>query len=272
MPNNQLRDVQLIELEILKEVARVCEENNIEYFLDSGTVLGAIRHGGFIPWDDDVDIAMIRENYDKFLQIAPKCLGSNYYLQSRETDHKYPHVFAKVRKNDTVFMEWNTRKNDMHHGIYIDIFPYDNVPDDKKQREQYLKKCRLIYRLFSLRAISERYHQVLNSPKQIAQVVIRKILHCALKIIPIMTIENKMNTLFKKYNTTQTGYLTCHPYSDAYVFKRETLFPVSTIKFENHEFPAPNKIEEYLTEMYGDYLQLPPEAERVGHNPYKVHY
>lgn len=272
MTNSQLKSVQLIELEILKEVARVCEENNIVYFLDSGTVLGAVRHGGFIPWDDDIDIAMTRENYEKFLQVAPKHLGQEYYLQARETDNKYPHVFAKVRKNDTVFMEWNTRKIDMHHGIYMDIFPYDNVPDDKDQREKYLKKCRFFYRLFSLRAISERYQQALDSPKQVVLAVIRKIMHWVLKIIPIGLIENKMNALFKKYNETQTGYLTCHPYSDAYVFKRETLFPVGTIKFENHDFPAPHKLEEYLTEMFGDYLQLPPEAERVGHNPYKVQY
>ncbi len=97
-----------------------------------------MEHGGFIPWDDDVDIGMTRENYEKFLEIAPEKLKNDYFLQTRKTDKKAPYMYAKVRKNGTVFMEWNKRNLDMHHGIYIDIFPYDNVPDDIKERNEYL--------------------------------------------------------------------------------------------------------------------------------------
>ena len=92
----RLRGLQLVELEILLEVDRVCRENGIEYFLDGGTAVGAVRHGGFIPWDDDVDIGMTRENYEKFLEIAPEKLKNDYFLQTRKTDKKAPYMYAKV--------------------------------------------------------------------------------------------------------------------------------------------------------------------------------
>lgn len=272
MINSQLRDVQLIELEMLIEVARVCDENGIEYFLDSGTALGAIRHKGFIPWDDDIDIGMTRENYDKFLKIAPEKLGEDYFMQSRYTDKNCPYIFAKVRKNKTVFMEWNKRNINMHHGIYIDIFPYDNVPNDETRRKNYFKKCRLLYRLFLIRSIPDRDLPPENSMKWVVLAFIRKTLHWIFKIIPISLIERRLNELFQKYNQNQTEYLTCHVFSKSYVFKKKDLFPTKQVKFEKHYFHGVNNIDKYLKVLYGNYMNLPPEDKRKGHMPYKVQY
>ena len=272
MSFTQLRKLQLIELEILKEVARICNENGIEYFLDSGTALGAVRHKGFIPWDDDIDVGMTRENYNKFLKIAPEKLNKEFFLQTNQTDKQSPYIFAKVRKNNTVLMKWNKRNLDMHHGIYIDIFPYDNIPDDVKERAQYQKKCRKLYRLYLIRSIPDRSAPQENSIKWLVVAVIRRILYYMLKIIPFSFMEKWTNNMFQKYNTVQTEYLTCHMFSKVYFFKRNDLFPLREITFEDDTFLIVNNIEKYLTDIYGDYKQLPPKEKRVGHNHYKVQY
>ena len=267
-----MREVQLIELEILKEVARVCDANGIDYFLDSGTALGAFRHGGFIPWDDDIDIGMTRANYDKFLEIAPSQLGKEFFLQVRKKDKSSPYIYAKVRKHGTVFMEWSIRSIKMHHGIFVDIFPYDNVPEDEVKRARFLRKCQILHRIFMLRSIPDRSEKSAKSVKYSIIAALRRVLHWMSKIIPISLIENSVNSLFQKYNQTQTEYLACLTFGEIFVYKREDLFPVRDIKFEDQYFKCVNNMEQYLTKLYGDYLKLPPEDERGGHDIYRLKY
>ena len=129
-----LRDAQKLMTEILKEVHKICEKHNIKYFLDAGTLIGAVRHKGFIPWDDDLDIGMLREDYRKFLEIAKKELPDNLFLQTFDSDENYDiyQVPCKIRYNNTLFIQKVIAENpDMHNGIYIDVLPYDSLPKSK---------------------------------------------------------------------------------------------------------------------------------------------
>ena len=130
MTNSKLRKVQLTELEILEKIDEICKKNNINYFLIGGTLLGDVRHKGFIPWDDDIDIGMLREDYEKFINVCLKngALGKDYYLHCNESDDDYFIPFIKVKKNNTTFAEKNIENINTHKGIFLDIFPYDNVP------------------------------------------------------------------------------------------------------------------------------------------------
>ena len=128
MEQELLRKVQLTLLEIAVEIKRVCEENDIRYFLSDGTFLGAVRHQGFIPWDDDMDMGMLRADYEKFCRVAPKALKPEYCLESWNTDAGYGLPFAKVMKRNTVYLESKKTTKMREKGFYIDIFPFDNAP------------------------------------------------------------------------------------------------------------------------------------------------
>ena len=126
---DKLRKVQLLELKIAKEVKRVCEKNNIKYFLMWGSLLGAVRHEGFIPWDDDMDFGMLRDDYEKFIEVCKKDLDPRFFLQTWDSDPDFPMHYAKIRLRGTSYMETFSEKSTMNNGIFIDIMPVDNVPD-----------------------------------------------------------------------------------------------------------------------------------------------
>lgn len=129
-----LRKVQLEQLCIAKEIKRVCDENGIQYFLDAGTLLGAVRHHGFIPWDDDLDIGMKRDEYERFCKIAPKALHKEFYWQEWRNDKEYALPFGKVRKRNTIYIEERSHIL-TENGFYVDVFPYDYAPTDENKRK-----------------------------------------------------------------------------------------------------------------------------------------
>ncbi|NLZ53422.1 MAG: LicD family protein [Thermoanaerobacteraceae bacterium] len=264
----ELKKVQKIELEILADVIRVCDENNIEFFVASGTALGAVRHGGFIPWDDDIDIGMTRDNYERFLTIAPSKLKKGLFLQHYTTEPDSPTYFAKVRRDNTRFVEYYTRNIKMHHGVYIDIFPYDQVPDDHKLRKRLFRKAFFIHQLFIAKSVTGT-----STPQRSLRGLLGKglrlILHYILKPIPKKWLFHMLDKEVKKYNNyplaSSLSYIVDSP---RVIIERKVLFPLKPTKFESLTVKIPNLSEEYLTHHYGDYLQLPPMEERVGHRPF----
>jgi lipopolysaccharide cholinephosphotransferase len=128
--DNTLQQVHKIQLEMALEVKRICEKHKIKYSIVAGTLLGAVRHNGFIPWDDDLDIAMLRDNYIKFIDICKDELNDSYFLQTWDTDPGFALPIAKLRKNSTKFVEKDFMEANIHCGIYIDILPFDSVPSE----------------------------------------------------------------------------------------------------------------------------------------------
>lgn len=265
MDNETLRKVQLAQLEIGKEIKRVCDENNIKYFLDSGTLLGAIRHKGFIPWDDDMDMGMLREDYEKFLEIAPKKLKPEYFLQTWKTDTSYPYAFAKVRKKGTVFIEAVSQKTNAHNEIFVDVFPYDVYPDDERVREKLTKKIMLLkYSLWMKDGMTPwlrhkgTLDRLLVRAKYVPYSVYamthsrESMIESYEKIMPMHNAE------ISKYYVEQSGGT---PFGK-WIIPTECFENFIEVNFEDTTFLVPQKYDLYLKTVYGDYMQLPPVEKR----------
>ena len=224
-----LRKAQLLMLEVLKEIHRICEENDINYFLCYGTLLGAVRHKGFIPWDDDCDIGMIREDYEKFLVVAKEKLGSKFVLETEELDVGYGLEFSKVMLKDTIWIEKNVvnNKKRVYNGIFVDVFPFDKLPNGKnKEKMQYTVNN--ISQLLILAKLN--YTVVTDSPK-------KKFFFCLLKIIanciPIKILRNIRKIVRMKYNKTASmKYANFDEYPKSIIFY-DDIFDLIKIEFEN---------------------------------------
>ena len=263
----ELLNVQKTELEILLCFDEVCQKNNLCYGIDYGTLLGAVRHGGFIPWDDDIDVTMPYKDYKKFLNIAEESFDENYFVQTRDTDPNYTTWFAKIRKNGTKYIQFHSKDIKMNHGVWIDIFPFFLMPNDKKKRKRYVKRCLRLISIMNLKYIPCRFAYPENSLSWKAKDFTRKCIHYILKIIPDSLIDKKVEKEFTRYEDTD-------PSEKYYWFggrteplREEELFPYNEIEFEGYMFKCPNKVEDVLTKRYGDYMKLPPKEERVGHRP-----
>lgn len=264
LSNETKEKLKVVQLEILDEIDRICKKNKINYFLCGGTLLGAIRHKGFIPWDDDIDIMMIREDYEKFINVCKKSLNSKYYLDCPENNDDFIYIFTKIRKNNTTFNEKAIADRKMHKGIYVDIFPLDVAGDNFKitfikgffvkalmetlflKRKLYdIKQCRhpLFVRFFSLLSCKNIY----RLQKSIS-----------------ISYKGKNKSHLVSYYGVYSLRKECYDY--------DTIFPAKLVEFEGKMYPGLNDNHKYLTSMYGDYMQLPPEDKRVNHSALYVDF
>lgn len=245
-------------LDILDEIDRICRKHDIQYFLDSGTALGAIRHAGFIPWDDDADVGMLRNEYERFIQIAKDELSPRFFLQTRETDAEYSKFSAKIRINDTFFPERRNEGTKVHQGIFVDVFPFDYISDNVKIAKKEIYKTRKMYMLWGI-----RHRHPCNES------VWRKIIRKVFLIIPENLIEETINRHFKKYTEKPTNTLVSYTYKmNSYMillFKRADMFPSCDVLFEGHKYEIMNNWDAYLKTMYGNYMELPPKDKQVWH-------
>ncbi len=254
--------VHKVQLEMALEVKRICEKHQINYSLIAGTLLGAVRHKGFIPWDDDLDIGMLRKDYDKFVAVAKTELKDEYFLQTWETDPGFALPIAKLRKNGTRFIEHNSSKSDLHNGVYIDIFPFDNVPSSiSRQKHQN----RATYILKRILLIKLKYEVWEENEK------LKKFIYKAVNLITkLLTIGQVKKMLYKqqiKYNSHDSEYVVT--FGGAYGYWKESIKKswmtnLTSIQFEKHELSCFKAYKDYLTYFYGDYMTPPPENKRKG--------
>jgi len=253
----RLRKLQLTVLDILKEVDKICKQNNITYYLGEGSLLGAIRHKGFIPWDDDLDILMPRKDYERFLQLAPKVISKDYEIQHSTRIKNYWSPFIKVRfLGESEFKQQHIAHLTDHNGPLLDIFPLDNVPErfSSKQRKQAM-----IFKFF--RGMLS-YKLRIRHPKKIKGYIVK---FCSY-FVSVNKIHKVLDKTFKKYNSDTNNFIL--NLGSYYSAKKQTVpkewyGTPRIVPFESMQVPVPKESEKLLTSIYGDYMQLPPEEKRV---------
>ena len=263
MLKQDLDHLHKVQLMIMDEVDRICRKYNINYFLDSGSALGAIRHGGFIPWDDDMDIGMCRLDYEKFLMVSKSELDKRFFLQTKETDPSFIKYCAKIRMNGTCILESNMNTSG-HCGIFIDIFPFDKISADPNCAKRIIQKSRRRWRWLRFR---QRAADMMPFRKRIFRYF--------LEVIPEKIFERAyLRTL--EYQEKGQVALTCYSYKmfqthDLW-FQTQWMLPVHDIKFEDRVYQIMHDPNAYLRRMYGDYMTLPPEEKRGGHITGEIDY
>lgn len=268
-----IKKVQTIQLNMAREVKRICEMHDIAYWLDGGSLLGAVRHGGFIPWDDDLDIGMLRADYEKFLLVAKEELNEEFALkewQITPEDHYYPH--AKIRKKGTIFMESRSNPK-VDNGIWIDIFSYDVYP--KKRWKQMLMETELmcIKKIVALKKGDQ--------PWKDGGIIIWKSFFANFPFLLMSPLYSEsLKKLYYKIATRYNSEKDFEYYTVNYIGKtkkyilpRKCLENLKPMKFEGEEFLCSAYYDQNLRKLYGDYMKFPPKEEREkGHNVVKVDY
>ncbi|WMJ22937.1 LicD family protein [Paludicola sp. MB14-C6] len=261
-----LKEFHDVLLEILIEFDRICRKYDIKYSLAWGTLLGAVRHQGFIPWDDDVDIIMPRKDYEKFLKLSSQELNNNYFLQSINTETAYQYNITRIRKNNTAMIYSNWKNAGFHQGIYMDISPIDHIPDDEKL---FAKQKRKIIFLTPIRAARNKdvfFNCGLNLNK-----FVKSILYVVLNCFPRKYCQRKEYEAITKYNDSRTkrvgliseGGVLLNTPADLRPFDSKVLDEFVDIEFEGRQFLATKYYDEMLKFWYGDYMQLPPKEQQV---------
>lgn len=251
-------EIKKIILDILIYIDKFCQENEIEYFINYGTLLGAIRHKGFIPWDDDIDITMTRPNYEKFMKLYKEDT-SKYKMISLETEEKYFNNFIKIHDTSTLIEYSNL---DIHYksGVFIDIFPLDYFADKKIiDSAYYLEK---------LKWLSLAKKENISNTNGVVKRILRTTAWIIVRLLTPRFFALKIEKLIKKYTSS-------NPTFAAFIISKNRerdILPLETgkelikLEFEGREFYAPSNYEAILSHVYGDYMQLPPEDQQIAHS------
>lgn len=267
-----LKKLHEVELEILEAVAEVCEKHNLCYFAAWGTAIGVERHQGFIPWDDDVDLAMPRKDYDKFMQVWKEEFKGKYEVVTPLTEPSYCCTVTHVQKVGTKFvLSLYKGKAPYENGICIDIFPLDNLADNPKLQKQQLKRSWFWGRLLFLVGTPHPVIPVKTPVIRQGMIGACFIAHYILKLFRVSPakIYLKLEKEKTRFKNSDTEYVTAFddPAASKARIKRSEINKMVWKKFETIMLPVPERDDAILTRYYGDYMQLPPEEQRVNHAP-----
>lgn len=264
---NQYIDVdelKRLQLEMLVEIDKYCNANNIQYSLAYGTLLGAVRHQGYIPWDDDIDIMMLRDDYEKFISsFRTPHMEALYHQKSKS----YYLPFAKVVRTDTVMEEDVSIKSDM--GVYIDVFPIDTLPSRKINRKVLFTLRRILNSIYQFKVVRLSSHRgrVKNIILGMGKLLCKPIsMHCLL---------TGMERLSRIHAGKPSCY--CSPIADidrtsGRVFVKDLFTSYTSLNFEGKSFQAISSYDAWLSQVYGDYMALPPADKQVSHHLFKAYW
>ena len=260
-------ELKSVQLEILDVLDSFCREHGLRYSLSNGTLIGAVRHGGFIPWDDDIDVTMPRADYERLLKEFPEVWNGHYRLGAPERTPGWDRFYAKLYDDRTVMEE--NRRDAVETGINVDIFPADAVPEDESQWNAWLRRRLRLHRLFELK------DRKLSSPRAWWKTA----LLVPVKLVLLPVGKKRLCRLAeeeaKRWNSTASGKKLCslvNGYHLTQPYKAEIFDSLEEISFEGHRCLRFLNFDEYLRAGYGNYMKMPPENRRVSHHCFTAYY
>lgn len=266
-----LKKLQRIQMGIYKDFAEICKKYDLSYFFLGGSGIGVVRHHGFIPWDDDIDIAMPRADYNVLLAVLEDEMGDRYRILTPLKDNNYACNVTKIQKLGTKFVPYLAKDSKCDRCIDIDIFPLDNMPDDKKKRAVQLRRTWVLNKLIFLCGTGEPVIPLKGWKKSVAKIIC-KVIHSVLKVFHISPafLYRMMEKEETKYNDQDTGLMNTFrvTMSDRSYISKEEMYPLKEMPFEDTVAYVPKDYDKYLKRLFGDYMTLPPEEKRVNHCPY----
>lgn len=268
-----LKKIQQEELKVLKEFIRICDKYDINYFGVFGTVIGTVRHHGFIPWDDDMDFGMLRDDYEKFKKVAPEEFGDRYGLAGPDCNQKYYNFVSKMYKKNTRFAT-NYDHGNFEMGINIDIFVFDDLAMNRKARNKQMKKALFLRKLYMTKNVNFYTSSVFTKGNLMGRIACG-LMHYAWKVLPVTN-----EWLAKKWKENATRYhgtsKVVTQFNDTMIWESrismDDLFPLVELPFEDIKIKVPKNYDKILRELYGDYMQLPPKEKRQNHYPYILQF
>lgn len=265
--NNDTLRLQKVQIKIAKEFKRICDKYNLQYFLIYGSLLGAVRHEGFIPWDDDIDIGMPRKDYDQFVSKYYKELDNSYYMHSRNTDSLFWLPWCKIRKKDTLYIEESTSLMNSSLGINIDIFPFDNSYSNNNLITRFQRKITNVisHSVFYKTGVKINYSNSLKA----------KLILLILRPFKVKTLNYIQQLIMKANIDTKAEYMAniAGVYSlKKEVFPKSDIFPLKELLFNGVRFKVPANYTAMLETVYGDFMVMPPLDQRKGSHAIKVSF
>lgn len=260
-----MNPLQQTQLDILLEMERVCKKNNIRYHLFSGTLLGAIRHQGFIPWDDDIDVVMMRDEYERFLRLPQSEFGERYFVQTNMTDAQYDNIYAKLRDSSTTYVEDYLADKAINHGVFIDIFPLDGFPSNTLVQKAFWWPLSLFGYIATLKAF-------IKEPKERVRIPALALMSITpLSGATMMKIYGKMMSMVSVRRADLVGFLAHPGFPIKHVaYDRSWFDRTLLVRFEGHDLPVPADFHLILTQLFGDYMVPPPLKDRCSHHNAKA--
>jgi len=266
---DDIREIQKISLSLLNVFDDLCKSNHLRYYLAWGTLLGAIRHKGFIPWDDDIDLMMPRKDFDRLIElnVQEPVKGVRFYSFSQ--DNLYDNVNCRLSDERTL-VDISKIENPVRQGIWLTIFPIDALPDDQMERKSFLRRIYWRYKLVLALSMKDEYLDT----KPLIQKLGAKLLKRMIGIHGRKLLYRQLHTIMKSYETVDTmevGILSISTGNKTHFSRNSVEKTIQTV-FEGKQYPIPAGYDEILTNTYGDYLQLPPLEQRVPKHDFDAYY
>ena len=269
--------VQKVNLKIYQDFADLCERHDINYFAISGTAIGTLRHKGFIPWDDDIDIAMLRDDYERFVGYAQDELSEKYYLMGPEFEHKYYNLTPNLVLKNTTFVTDSAWAGDYAPGFFLDIFIFDNIPEDAPEAKRYRFWCKLYATLWRSGHIkSWKLMRASNGLAENIKLIIGSVLHGVLYVFPGSEswVWRQYSKLVDKYRGKTKRYSALTDAGMLYMYVDEDeIYPLVDLPFEGVSMKMVHEYKRQLARHMGaDYMVIPPVSQRTNHCPRYINF